>query len=300
MLTGIHFLLSYMCNFECDHCFVYSGPSAQGTFTIQQIQSALEEAGKIGTVEWIYFEGGEPCLFYPLMIEGVRRARQMGFQVGVVTNAYFATSEEDARLWLQPLADLGIADLSISDDAFHYGDVEDNPPKRAVACARELGMPVDSICIEKPTVLKKPEQGRGAPVVGGDAMFRGRAVEKLIEGLPRRPWQEFDECPYEDLGDPGRVHLDCYGNVHLCQGISMGNMWEVRLSELVQNYTAGKHPICGPLVEGGPARLAEVYDVNHQDSYVDACHFCYDLRLSLLDRYPQYLAPKQVYGLGSE
>ena len=300
MLTGIHFLLSYMCNFECDHCFLYSGPSAQGTFTIQQIQSALEEAGKIGTVEWIYFEGGEPCLFYPLMIEGVRRARQMRFQVGVVTNAYFATSEEDARLWLQPLADLGIADLSISDDAFHYGDVEDNPPKRAVACARELGMPVDSICIEKPTVLKEPEQGRGAPVVGGDAMFRGRAVEKLIEGLPRRPWHEFAECPYEDLGDPGRVHLDCYGNVHLCQGISMGNMWEVRLSELLLNYTAGKHPICGPLVEGGPARLAEVYDVNHQDSYVDACHFCYDLRLSLLDRFPQYLAPKQVYGLGSE
>jgi len=300
MLTGIHFLISYMCNFECDHCFLYSGPSAQGTFTIRQIQTALEEAGRIGTVEWIYFEGGEPCLFYPLMIEGVRRARQMGFQVGVVTNAYFATSEEDARLWLQPLADLGIADLSISDDAFHYGDVEDNPSKRAVACARELGMPVDSICIEKPTVLKEPEQGRGDQVVEGGVMFRGRAVEKLIEGLPRRPWREFTECPYEDLREPGRVHLDCYGNVHLCQGISMGNMWEAPLAELVQNYTAGKHPICGPLVKGGPARLAEVYQVDREESYVDACHFCYDLRLSLLDRFPRHLAPRQVYGLGPE
>ena len=186
----------------------------------------------------------------------------------------------------------------------HTGVLSDS--KRAAAISRVLsnrfgvGNAMFRIGIEKPTVLKEPEQGRGAPVVGGDAMFRGRAVEKLIEGLPRRPWQELTECPYEDLGDPGRVHLDCYGNVHLCQGISMGNMWEVPLSELVQNYTAGKHPICGPLVEGGPARLAEVYDVNHQDSYVDACHFCYDLRLSLLDRFPQYLAPKQVYGLGSE
>jgi len=297
MLTGIHFLLSYMCNFECDHCFVYSGPSAQGTFTIRQIQTALQEAGKIGTVEWVYFEGGEPCLFYPLMIEGVRRARQMGFQVGVVTNAYFATSEEDARLWLQPLADLGIADLSISDDAFHYEDVEDNPPQRAVACAQELGMPVDSICIEKPTVLKEPEQGRGAPVVGGDAMFRGRAVEKLIEGLPRRPWQELTECPYEDLRDPGRVHLDCYGNVHLCQGISMGKMWEVPLSELVQNYNPESHPICAPLLAGGPAALAETSQMDRAESYVDACHFCYDMRLSLLDRFPQYLAPRQVYGM---
>jgi MoaA/NifB/PqqE/SkfB family radical SAM enzyme len=101
MLTGIHFLLSYACNFECDHCFVFSGPAAEGTFTIRQIQAAIEEARKIGTVEWIYFEGGEPCLYYPLMLEGVKRARAMGFQLGVVTNAYFATSVEDARLWLQ-------------------------------------------------------------------------------------------------------------------------------------------------------------------------------------------------------
>ena len=129
-------------------------------------------------------------------------------------------------------------------------------------------------------------------------MFRGRAVAKLIEGLPRRPWREFAECPYEDLRDPGRVHLDCYGNVHLCQGISLGNMWEMPLSELVQSYTAGKHPICGPLVEGGPAALAETYQMNREESYVDACHFCYDLRLSLLDRFPKYLAPRQVYGLG--
>jgi hypothetical protein len=307
MLTGIHFLLSYACNFECDHCFVFSGPAAEGTFTIRQIQAAIEEARKIGTVEWIYFEGGEPCLYYPLMLEGVKRARAMGFQLGVVTNAYFATSVEDARLWLQPLADLGIADLSVSDDAYHYENAEDNPAKRAIACARELGMPVASLCIEEPTVEGPTieglsEQGtvepkKGAPVVGGDVMFRGRAVEKLVEGLPRRPWKEFTECPYEDLQDPGRVHLDCYGNVHLCQGISMGNMWQTPLSNLVRAYKAEAHPICAPLVGGGPAALAEAYEVDRQDGYVDACHLCYDVRLHLLDRFPRYLAPKQVYGI---
>ena len=301
MLSGIHFLLSYTCNFECDHCFVFSGPSAEGTFTIRQIQSALDEARKIGTVEWIYFEGGEPCLYYPLMLEGVKQARALGFQVGVVTNAYFATSVEDARLWLQPLAELGISDLSISDDAYHYEEAEDNPPKRALACARQLGMPVDSICIEEPSVSEGQGSGdheKGAVVVGGDVMFRGRAVEKLVEGLPRRPWKVFNECPYEDLQNPGRVHVDCYGNVHLCQGISMGNMWETPLSRLVKGYKTETHAICGPLLQGGPAALAETYGVDHQDGYVDACHLCYDTRVYLLDRFPRYLAPKQVYGIG--
>ncbi|MCK4528317.1 4Fe-4S cluster-binding domain-containing protein [candidate division WOR-3 bacterium] len=299
MLTGIHFLLTYMCNLECDHCFIYSGPNAKGTFTLSQIRKALDEAIKIRTIKWIYFEGGEPFLFYPLMLEGIKIARNMGFKVGVVTNAYYAISEEDAGLWLRPLCKLGISNLSISDDLFHYEEEEDNPAKRTLSAAKRLGMPVGSICIEKPAVeigIDK-EQDKGAPVIGGGAMFRGRAVEKLVEDLPQRWWEEFIECPYEDLKKPERVHLDSYGNIHLCQGLSMGNMWKNPLSILVRNYDADSHPICGPLVRGGPALLAKEYDVKHEDKYVDACHFCYLIRWSLIDRFPQYLAPRQVYGL---
>ncbi len=58
MLTGIHVLLTYMCNLRCDHCFVYSGPDAKGTFTLNQIRRVLDEAIKIGTIKSIYFEGG--------------------------------------------------------------------------------------------------------------------------------------------------------------------------------------------------------------------------------------------------
>ena len=135
------------------------------------------------------------------------------------------------------------------------------------------------------------------PFVGGSAMLRGRAVEKLTKDLPTRWWQDFTECPCEDLRNPKRVHLDPYGNVSLCQGLSMGNMWPTPLSELVKNFDCASHPICKPLVEGGPALLAREYGEKHDDRYVDACHFCYSLRLALLDRFPQYLAPRQVYGL---
>jgi len=299
MLTGIHFLLTYMCNLECDHCFVYSGPHAKGTFTLDQIRKVLDEATKIGTIKWIYFEGGEPFLFYPIMIEGIKIACNMGFKVGVITNAYYATSEEDVEIWFEPFCELGISDLSISDDSFHYEEEKDNPAKRAFAVAKRLGLPADSICIGKPTVeigINK-EQEKGAPVIGGGAMFRGRAVEKLVEGLPQRRWEEFTECPYEDLEEPKRVHIDSYGNVHLCQGLIMGNMWKNPLSILVKNYNADSHPICWPLVRGGPALLAKEYNVEHEDKYVDACHFCYLVRLALIDRFPQYLAPRQVYGL---
>jgi hypothetical protein len=121
-------------------------------------------------------------------------------------------------------------------------------------------------------------------------------VEKLTAGLPRVPWEEFAACPHENLADPGRVHIDPYGNVQLCQGLCLGNAGQESLSTLVKNYAASNHPIVAPIVAGGPARLVKEYNLPHEDGYVDACHLCYGARKAMLDRFPQFLAPRQVYG----
>jgi len=278
---------------------VYSGPNVKGTFTLNRLRDVFDEIAKIGTIELVYFEGGEPFLFYPLMLEGIKIAHDMAIKTGVVTNAYWAISEEDAGLWLRPFCELEISDLSISDDSFHYEDERDNPAKRALGAAKKFGIPVNRISVEKNTIEAgiKEEQAKGEPIVGGGAMFRGRAVEKLTEGLPKRRWEEFTECPYEDLKDPARVHIDPYGHVHVCQGLSIGNIWESPLSKIIKGYDANSHPICGPLIRGGPALLAKEYNVRHDDKYIDACHLCYLVRLALLDKFPKYLAPRQVYGL---
>lgn len=245
----------------------------------------------------VYFEGGEPFLFYPLMLEGIKLAQDMGFKTGIVTNAYWATSEEDAEIWLRPLRELGLTDLSVSDDTLHSGEEKDPPAKNAIAAAEKLGMPVGSICIEKPAIDTEKSDGKGEPVMGGGALLKGRAVENLTDGLPGRNYDEFTECRDEELRNPGRVHIDPYGFVHLCQGLVIGNMFEVSLSELIMNYDGESHPICGPLLKGGPALLAKKYDVKHDKKFVSACHFCYIVRQSLLDKFPEYLAPGQVYGL---
>jgi len=299
MLTSVHLLLTYRCNLECDHCFLYCGPFAEGTLTLSQIRDVLDQARAIGTVEWVYFEGGEPFLFYPSLLEGIALSKDRGFKAGVVTNAYGAISREDALAWLRPMAKLGVQDLSISDDAFHYVGGEHSPARRALEVAGDLGIPTSSICIKSPYVDAPPgsAQGKGKRLIGGGAMLRGRAADRLTSGLPRRLWREFTTCPYEDLESPSRVHVDSYGNVHACQGLSIGNMWQRPFAELVARYEAALHPICGPLVEGGPAGLVQKYEIDHEEAYVDACHFCYLARRALIDKFPESLAPRQVYGL---
>ncbi|MCL6474395.1 MAG: radical SAM protein [Firmicutes bacterium] len=177
MLTGIHFLLTYKCPYECEHCFVYSSPRAKGTFTLAQVEAVLQEARKVGTVQTVFFEGGEPFLYYPLLLEAVRIARQMGFHTGIVTNGYFATSVEDAMLWLKPLQEAGIGFISFSDDQFHSGSEEDTAAKRAMSAAQQLGISCGMISIDPPTVsYPEEEQGKkGEPIVGvGYAFEEGR------------------------------------------------------------------------------------------------------------------------------
>jgi hypothetical protein len=250
----------------------------------------------VGTVKEIYFEGGEPFLFFPLLVEGIRQARERGFSTGVVTNCYWATAEADAALWLEPLQELEVADLSVSSDAFHAGDADDPRPGFAVQAAKRLGLDEAVISIDPPTVCVSPEE-KGQPIVGGSVRFRGRAAVELTSDLPRRPWADFDECPDEDLFDLGRVHVDGHGNVHICQGLLLGNLEDAGLKQLIDRYDPHAHPIIGPLVTGGPAELVRRHDLPHDDGYVDACHLCYEARSALRERFPEVLGPMQVYGL---
>jgi len=297
-LTGLHLLLTYQCNYECEHCFVWGSPAHSGAMTLAQIRDVIRQAQELGTVTSIYLEGGEPFLYYPIMVQAAQEAAALGFQVGVVTNDYWATTVEDAAEWLRPLAGV-VQDLTISSDLFHYDVLMSAQANNAMTAAARLGIPTSTIVCEVPEGAPGyPTQTTGAPVESGPIMFKGRAAVKLIEGVARRPWQEFDRCPHETLDAPGRVHVDRYGHLHLCQGLSMGNLFDQPLREIVAAYDPATHPIVGPLLAGGPATLVEQYGLPREDTYVDACHLCYTAREQLRERFPRWLGPGEMYGEG--
>ena len=164
--------------------------------------TVIDEAIRIGTIKWIYLEGGEPFLYYPLLVEAVKLARDYGFKVGIVTNSYWATNEEDAELWLRNIAKSGVSAIEISNDEFHFVDDERKLPEIAQKVAKRLKIPsISTITIDQPKVEfeSKKAQEKGTAIMNGGAVFRGRAVDNLVEGLPTRDWETLVECPYEDL-----------------------------------------------------------------------------------------------------
>ncbi|HIE39212.1 MAG TPA: radical SAM protein [Anaerolineales bacterium] len=142
-LTGLHLLLTYQCNYECDHCFAWGSPSQEGTMTLAQVRDITRQAQELGTVEWIYLEGGEPFLYYPIMVRAAQEAAALGFHVGIVTNDYWATAVEDAVEWLRPFVGI-VDDLTLSTDLFHYDEVMSAQARNALAAAEQRVSPRDA------------------------------------------------------------------------------------------------------------------------------------------------------------
>ena len=299
-LNSLHVLLTYQCNYECEHCFVWGSPRQSGVFTLAQLDNVFRQALAVPTISEFYLEGGETFIYYPIMVKAIWHAHDLGFTTGIVTNGYWAKRVADALVWLRPLRDAGLDHVAISYDRLHGNPDESPDDHPGLEAARQLGLNASLITVDPPTTFRDPAVAEpGEPLSGGGVMYRGRAAALLTEGLPRRPWQSFTQCPYESLADPGRVHLDPFGNLHLCQGLVMGNVWERPLAQIIADYDPQTHPIVGPLLEGGPAQLVRQYNLAHEAGYVDACHLCYNARAALRAEFPQHLAPDQMYGVYS-
>ena len=295
-LSQLHLLLTGECKYECDHCFVWSGPGQGNTMDRETIGHILDQAEDLGTIEWIYFEGGEPFLFYELLLWGVQQAHQRGFRVGIVSNAYWAEDGKKALEKLLPFAGL-VEDLSISDDAYHGSSEGTGSTTIARDVAGELGIPVDYISVSGPD---STDSGATSPQLSADdgsVCYRGRAAEKLAPLILHQPWDQFTSCPWEDLHQPSRVHVDAMGNLHICQGLSIGNLLKAPLKQIMGNYDPDNHPVIGPLLKGGPAALVEAFSLDHEQAYADACHLCYLSRSKLRGMFPDILTPGQMYGM---
>jgi hypothetical protein len=218
----------------------------------------------------------------------------MGFSVGIVSNAYWATSIPDAEEWLRPFVGR-LADLTVSSDLFHCEDCLGEYPQNAIVAAKWLGIPTGMISVAQPEA--ESAQSHGQIEAESAVMYRGRAADRLAIRATRHPWAEFDSCPHEDLREPGRIHLDPLGNLHICQGISIGNLFEKPLKEICEEYDPDAHPICGLLLSGGPAALVSEYNLPHASHYADACHLCYAARGALRPRFEKILGPDQMYGI---
>ena len=127
-LTGLHFLLTYQCTFQCDHCFVWGSPRQRGTMTLPAATAnSSSQAAEAGTIKTVAFEGGEPFLYYATSCfsRGRRWRARMGFQFGEPRLKCLLGDGRGGRCghWLRPFAGVsGISSISVSSDLYHFDE----------------------------------------------------------------------------------------------------------------------------------------------------------------------------------
>lgn len=294
-LSSLHILLTYRCTLTCDHCFVWSSPRQTGTMSLDTLRRTLAQAADLGTIQSIYFEGGEPFMCCATLLEGAREAKRLGFTVGIVSNGFWAGRPEQALRTLRPFVGL-VDDLLISSDVYHGAERARDRAGTAAAAARQFGIPCSVISIAEPETAQASPTGQ-IPAGEHGVMYRGRAAAMLARRAAPKSWDELGSCTFEDLRDPGRIHVDPYGYLHICQGIALGNLTQTPLRELCERYDPDAHPITGPLLAGGPSELVRRYDLPHAEAYADACHLCDHARRLLRAQYRAELTPDEMYGV---
>jgi len=278
-LTSIHFLITYGCSAACDHCFLWGSPHRRASMSADQVDAFLDEVKALGTVTGVCAEGGESFTRYDVVVHFLRAATARGLTASALTNASWVTSREETEARVRELMAAGLTSLGISTDEWH----------RQVVPVERVDLLLE-ICAAAGLTANRMETALGG------VMFRGRAAEKLAHLAPGVPAEELTKCPHEKLDAPSRVHLDCYGRLHLCQGLCVG---PGSITEACAGYDAATHPIVSRLLEGGPlalARFAVAQGFELQARYADACHLCYRAREFLRPQFPELLGPDEMYG----
>lgn len=279
-LSGLHFLITYGCSAECAHCFLWGSPARFAAMGADQIDDFLQQTVAVGTIKEVCAEGGESFTRYDVLLHFLRQATALGLKASALTNASWVRSRRQAEQQIAELMGAGLANLGISTDQWHQQFIPVSRVDTLLEVCSAAGLPA----------------ARMETTIEG-VMFRGRAAARLAAAHATRRPEELTACPHEKLDAPSRCHLDCYGLLHLCQGLTLGPL---PITQALAAYDPAGHPIVRLLFDGGPlalARFAAGFGFALAPHYADACHLCYLAREFLRPRFPDLLGPDEMYGL---
>lgn len=150
--------------------------------------SAIDQAGVLG-YKVVVFTGGEATLVGSDLTRAIKRANLRGMSTRLVTNAYWATSLEEARRRTTSLAEAGLAEINYSTGDQHSRFVPLENVIRATRAALEASLNV-SVMVELVGARKITKA-----TVEGHPEF-----QSVVRDFPGK-WVNVHESPWMPLSD---------------------------------------------------------------------------------------------------
>ncbi len=130
-MRNIAFGYSTRCNIRCAHCVAAGDIAVHGKMELAQAKEIIREMAEAG-VAGISFTAGEPFIYFDDLLELVNLSRKCNIYTRIVTNSYWATSQEKAEERLGLLKESGLSQLRMSYSRWHQQHV---PPGHVLNAA---------------------------------------------------------------------------------------------------------------------------------------------------------------------
>jgi len=303
-------ILSYRCHSACKHCLYNCGPGwEKEPMSSETLREALQAVSTWPRTPQVHFTGGEPFLHFPLLLEGVRLASQLGITSYVETSAGWCVDRREAVERFETLKKEGLQAVLISCSPFH---AEKIPPARTLEAVRAalevfgsngviVYLPdflrvIQGFDLDRPTPISRYEEEFGVEGArrilwqGYSIISGGRSGYELGRIAPRYAAGAFAQADCAmDILYAHHSHLDLYGNYisGFCGGLSAGDWHD--LPQMLRDFSQGRYPaLIDILVERGPYALLELARASYgyqplPDGYAGKCHLCVDLRRHLVE-----------------
>lgn len=131
---------TFTCPAACADCGSLSSPQDRTRLDLAHIISAIDEAKELAFYN-VVFTGGEATLRWSDLLVGISHARQLGFPVRLVTNAYWARNLSRARDKVGALIDAGLSEINYSTGDEHVRFVPIDRVAFAIVAGCERALP---------------------------------------------------------------------------------------------------------------------------------------------------------------
>lgn len=304
MVKRLEFLVTYLCNGKCAHCYATKYEEGFPTHIDQSLAvNIMRKVGKNYNVESVMTFGGEPLLFPETVYSIHNEAAKLGIpRRQVITNGYWSDDVEKIRKIATNLAEGGVNDIHVSVDAFHQEHIPLNLVRKAVESCLEVE--IEDISWNPCWVISQDDDNQynritrsilkeledlSVRVSSGNVLEPdGLALINLRDYLPqkvRMPTGECGDAPYtESLTSITSISVEPDGKIAVCNNFHIGNAYRDDILGLLKDYDPLKIPEMKAIIENGMKGLVDLAKKKgvkpDSDGYYSVCHMCMDLRRS--------------------
>jgi hypothetical protein len=189
-------LPTYKCTAACQDCCFGSNPSIEGRIPQERILEHIKEAATIG-MKNIVFSGGESFILGNDLDQAIWLATKLGMGTRVVTNGFWAITEEAAKNRLEKIQLSGLTEINFSTGDFHQRFVPIERVVNGAIASYSLGMR----CV----VLVEVRKGRS---FSRETLLKDSRLSKILELQDKRNLLSIIESPWMPVYDSQIIPQD--------------------------------------------------------------------------------------------